>query len=185
MIKRPKVLPDLLITLPVILLLSLGVLVIYSSDPRLAIQQIVFALIGLLIYWFLSLVDFQSYNNYTKYLYIGVLALLLIVFIVGIETRGSLRWIQVVGINLQPSELAKPVLILFLAKFWSSSRANWLNIFKSFDFIDDLASYVSRGKYFSGKTCHNGFCIIDFYAGSLDIPTGLSKIENFKLLFPF
>ena len=144
MIKRPKVLPDLLITLPVILLLSLGVLVIYSSDPRLAIQQIVFALIGLLIYWFLSLVDFQSYNNYTKYLYIGVLALLLIVFIVGIETRGSLRWIQVVGINLQPSELAKPVLILFLAKFWSSSRANWLNIFKSFLFIVPLLGLVFK-----------------------------------------
>src|SRR3989338_4162524 len=144
MIKRPKVLPDLLITLPVILLLSLGVLVIYSSDPRLAIQQIVFALIGLLIYWFISLVDFQSYNNYTKYLYIGVLALLLIVFIVGIETRGSLRWIQVVGINLQPSELAKPVLILFLAKFWSSSRANWLNIFKSFLFIVPLLGLVFK-----------------------------------------
>lgn len=144
MIKKPKALPDLLITLPVILLLSLGALVIYSSDPRLAIQQIIFALIGLSIYWFLSLIDFESYNNYAWYLYIGVLALLLVVFIVGIETRGSLRWIQVGGINLQPSELAKPVLILFLAKFWSSSVTNWLNIFKSFLLVVPLLGLVFK-----------------------------------------
>lgn len=144
MTKRHKVLPDLLITLPVIFLLSLGILVIYSSDPRLAIQQSVFALVGLLIYWFLSLIDFQLYNNYAGYLYIGVLALLLVVFVVGIETRGSLRWIQIGGINLQPSEFAKPILILFLAKFWSSSRASWLNILKSFLLVAPLLGLVFK-----------------------------------------
>lgn len=144
MTKRHKVLPDLLITLPVIFLLSLGILVIYSSDPRLAIQQSVFALVGLSIYWFLSLIDFQLYNNYAGYLYIGVLALLLVVFVVGIETRGSLRWIQIGGINLQPSEFAKPILILFLAKFWSSSRASWLNILKSFLLVAPLLGLVFK-----------------------------------------
>lgn len=144
MTKRTKFLPDFLITLPVILLLSLGILVIYSSDPRLAMQQSIFALVGLTIYWFLSLVDFESYNNYAKYLYIGVLALLLVVFVVGIETRGSLRWIQIGGINLQPSEFAKPILILFLAKFWSSSRVSWLNILKSFLMIVPLLGLVFK-----------------------------------------
>lgn len=144
MSKRTKFLPDLLITLPVILLLSLGILVIYSSDPRLALQQSIFALIGLSMYWFLSLVDFQLYEHYAKYLYIGVLVLLLVVFIFGIETRGSLRWIQIGGINLQPSEFAKPILILFLANFWSSSRANWSNILKSFLIVTPLIGLVFR-----------------------------------------
>lgn len=144
MIRQSKVLPDLLLTLPVILMLSLGILVIYSSDPRLAIQQSIFAVIGLAIYWFISLIDFEAYNNYAGYLYIAVLILLLIVFGIGIETRGSLRWIQIGGINLQPSEFAKPVLILFLAKFWSTCRASWLNIFKSFLLVLPIIGLVFK-----------------------------------------
>lgn len=132
MIKRPSFLPDIFITLPVILLLSLGIAVIYSSDPRLALQQTSFALIGLVFYWLFSSIDFESYNSYVNYLYLGVLVLLVVVFMIGMETRGSLRWIQLFGLQFQPSEFAKPVLILFLAKFWSANRVNWLNILKSF-----------------------------------------------------
>ncbi len=130
--KRRIFFPDQLLTLPVILLLSLGILVIYSSDPRLAIQQAVLALVGLGLYWFISLIDFESFKAYSTYLYIGILILLIIVFIIGIETRGSLRWIQIGGIQFQPSEFAKPILILFLANFWSRAQASWFNIFKSF-----------------------------------------------------
>lgn len=135
MIKKVTSLPDTILTLPIILLLSLGIVVIYSSDPRLALQQILFALVGLALYWFVSLIEFESYNSYTRYLYFGVLALLLVVFVIGIETRGSLRWISLFGLQFQPSEFAKPILILFLAKFWSGNRASWKNIFKSLGLV--------------------------------------------------
>jgi len=123
--------PDLLITLPIIFLLSLGILVIYSSDPQLALQQTLIALIGLLIYWFLSSVDYHYYQHYALYLYIITLVLLVIVFILGIETRGSLRWIPLGPVQIQPSEMAKPVLIIFLANFWVTHLPSWKNILKS------------------------------------------------------
>lgn len=129
--KRP-ILPDILIILPIIFLLSLGILVIYSSDLRLAIQQLVFALIGLIIFWFLSQVELESYRPYTKYLYFLMMFLLVVVFILGAETRGSTRWIQIFGLKFQPSEFAKPILILALANFWSSKFPSWKNIFLSF-----------------------------------------------------
>lgn len=144
MIKRPNFLPDLFITFPTVLLLSLGIAVIYSSDPRLAMQQTIFALVGLAIYWLLSSIDFESYNSYVGYLYAGVLVLLVIVFIVGMETRGSLRWIQIAGLQIQPSEFAKPIMILFLAKFWSDHRATWQNIFKSLLLILPLLGLVFK-----------------------------------------
>ncbi len=125
-------LPDLLLTLPVILLLSLGILVIYSSDPQLAFQQLAFSIIGLFLYGLLSQVEYSSYKHYAKFFYIVSLILLLVVFIVGIETRGSTRWIQLVGIQFQPSEFAKPVLIICLAKFWSTHFTTWKNIGMSF-----------------------------------------------------
>lgn len=126
-----RLLPDLLLTLPIILLLSLGILVIYSSDPRLALQQLIVAIIGLTFYWFLSLVDFENFRSYGKVAYPFILFSLLVVFILGIETRGSLRWIQLLGFQFQPSELAKPIIILFLADFWSKNIPSWRNIIKS------------------------------------------------------
>lgn len=136
--------PDVFITLPAIFLLSLGILVIYSTDPRLALQQSVFALAGLLIYWFLSFIDYQYYSDYAKYLYILVIVLLVVVFVIGIETRGSARWIPLGPTQLQPSEIAKPVLVLMLAKFWASRIASWKNIFKSFLLTMPILGLVFR-----------------------------------------
>lgn len=129
----PKIslLPDLFISLPAILLLSLGILVIYSSEPQLAFQQGLIALVGLFLYWVLSFVDFDTYKQYADYLYWGILVLLLVVFLLGVETRGSLRWIQLGALQFQPSEFVKPILILFLAKFWSGRLPSWRNIVKS------------------------------------------------------
>lgn len=144
MIRKTTSLPDLLITIPIILLLSLGILAIYSSDPALALQQLIFALIGLLAYWFLSLLDFESYSQYTKYLYIFILICLIIVFILGVETRGSLRWISLGVFRFQPSEFVKPILILFLADFWSKHEPGWKNIFKSLLFISPVLGLIFK-----------------------------------------
>jgi len=130
--KKSIILPDFFITLPIILLLSLSILVIYSSDPKLAVQQAILALVGLGIYWALSLLDLEVGRQIYHYLYVGVLALLIIVFLLGVETRGVLRWIPLGPFQFQPSEFAKPVLILFLAGFWSTHSPIFKNILKSF-----------------------------------------------------
>lgn len=129
--RRLFLLPDPWITLPVLFLLSLGTLVIYSSEPRLALVQGTLAVLGLLLFWALSFIDVNIYGSYTRYLYVVTVLLLLFVFILGVETRGSLRWISIAGLQFQPSEFIKPVLILFLARFWSTNHPSWLNIGKS------------------------------------------------------
>src|SRR3990170_8969322 len=122
-------LPDFLIILPAILLLSLGILVLYSSQPQLALQQLIFAIIGLSVYWLLSWIDLESYRPYINPLYLITTVSLLIVFILGVEARGSLRWIQIAGLQFQPSEFAKPAIILMLANFWSTRSPSWKNMF--------------------------------------------------------
>lgn len=144
MIRKATFLPDLLITLPILFLLSLGILVIYSSDPQLAVQQTIFAIIGLAFYFFFSLIDFESFNFRSRYLYLLILFFLVLVFLWGMETRGSLRWIQIMGIQFQPSEFAKPVLILFLARFWSRNYPSWKNILKSFVLILPIVGLVFK-----------------------------------------
>lgn len=137
-------LPDLLITIPAVLLLSLSILVIYSTDPKLAFQQALFALVGFGIYWFISLIDIENLEQYFKYLYFFVLLLLLVVFVLGVETRGSARWIPLGIFQLQPSEFAKPVLILLLAQFWSKNLPTWINIGKSLLIISPALIFVFK-----------------------------------------
>lgn len=119
------------ITICSLLLLSIGILVIFSSSKELAIQQSIYALFGILIYLFLSQFDYRSIVSLIKPLYISAVILLIIVQIVGIETRGVVRWIPLGILNIQPSEFAKPILILILADFWGKVVPNWQNILKS------------------------------------------------------
>lgn len=122
---------NLPITLCSLLLLSIGILVIYSSSKELAIQQAIFAFVGILIYLFISQFDYRTTSNFILPFYIGVILLLITVLILGIETRGVLRWIPLGILNIQPSEFAKPALILFLAQFWTKNYTSWKNILKS------------------------------------------------------
>jgi len=123
------------INLPIILnsllLVSIGVLVIYSSSGELAIQQLIFTVIGLAAFFIISIFEINSIKNLIFPLYIIINLSLLFVLFLGIETRGSVRWIPLGIINFQPSEFAKPILILMLAQFWSKNLPTWRNIFKS------------------------------------------------------
>lgn len=104
---------------------------IYSSSFELAIQQAVFAIIGIIFFLMVSRSELKFFRNIIKPLYLVIFISLIAVFILGIETRGSLRWIPLGIFNIQPSEFAKPILILFLAKFWSENLPTVINILKS------------------------------------------------------
>jgi len=119
------------IILSSLLLISIGILVIYSSSKELAVQQIIFTIIGMVFFFFISQFELQSIKNLINPLYVFILITLVATLILGFETRGTVRWIPLGIFNIQPSEFAKPVLILFLAKFWSAKSPIWTNIFKS------------------------------------------------------
>lgn len=122
---------NLPISLISFLLISIGILVIYSSSKELAIQQLIFTAIGMIFFFLVTQIELQSIKNLIKPLYIFILIMLIAVLILGFETRGALRWIPLGIFNIQPSEFAKPILILLLAKFWSERAPDWLNILKS------------------------------------------------------
>ncbi len=119
------------LTICSVLLLSIAILVIYSSSKELALFQLIFAFLGITAYFFISRFDYRSIKNLTVLLYFAVVALLIVAAILGFETRGSVRWIPLGVINLQPSEIAKPILILLLADFWSKNLPSWSNIGRS------------------------------------------------------
>lgn len=126
------------------LLSILGVVVLSSSSPALAYQQGLFVVVGFAIYFLFGRIDYRLLKGVSIGVYVLALVLLLVVFVLGIETRGSIRWIPLGFVNIQPSEFAKPVVILTLAYFWMSKLPSWRNIALSFLIVSPFLFLVFR-----------------------------------------
>ncbi|MDP2671549.1 MAG: rod shape-determining protein RodA [bacterium] len=113
---------DWLILLPALLLVSLSLLMIFSTsvsqtgtDWSYFTRQLIYALIGLGVFFFFALSDYRVFVRYSFFLYLFLLVLLLVTYLIGVETRGSVRWIDLKFVTIQASEFAKPIMILFLS----------------------------------------------------------------------
>lgn len=106
---------DWLIFVPALLLSLLGLVTLLSIDSQSFYQQLVFAFLGLGLFYLFSRIDFSLYSYFDKYIYIFSLIFLLVTFL-GPNVRGATRWLEIAGFRLQPSEIIKPFLLLS----WSS-----------------------------------------------------------------
>ena len=72
-----------------------------------------------IIFISISFINIRLWHKFAPLLYLGVLMLLIGVNFFGITAAGSTRWINLFFINLQPSELMKIILIVFLARYYN------------------------------------------------------------------
>lgn len=81
----------------------------------------------------------KYYRLLGPFLYLVVLGLLIYLSIVGIAERGSINWLSIAGFTFQPSELAKPIMIVCLAvlfeRFYKKLKNQNLNHYDMIGFI--------------------------------------------------
>ena len=71
-----------------------------------------------------SLIDYHLLKKY-RWVILGVtFAMLILVFIpgIGVESYGAKRWISILGVSIQPSEIAKFALVIFIASYMSEKH---------------------------------------------------------------
>lgn len=85
-------------------------------------RQIIFVVIGIAVMLGVGLVDYHYWASLSRLMYVVIIALLFIVYIVGVASFGATRWIQAGLVNIQPSELAKVVMILVLADWFNRHK---------------------------------------------------------------
>jgi rod shape determining protein RodA len=116
-------------------ILAVGVLSIYSvsSGPAsgghvpLYAKQLVWILIGTLAFLTAVAIDYHKLARHAYVLYGAMLLLLALVLVMGRSTRGAQRWFALGPFAFQPSEVAKLVLVLVLAKYFADvQRSGWI-----------------------------------------------------------
>ena len=90
------------------------------------LRQAIFVVAGAAVFAVATAINPEVYRRYRVPLYAAVLSLMVIVFVVGPSVRGSRRWIDLGSFQLQPSELGKLAMIVFIAGFLAN-RAKHLS----------------------------------------------------------
>src|SRR5579885_2248469 len=124
---------DYVLLVAALLLTMYGIAMVYSAtladSPRSAPflstfpgHQAIFAAMGLLLLIVFTLVDSRWIRAASYPIYGVNLVLLVAVAAIGIRSHRAQRWIDVGFFRFQPSELAKLLVILTLAKFFADNQ---------------------------------------------------------------
>ena len=102
-----------IILIPILILNIISI--IYLSNTQYITKHLIFLLSSYIVLFISSKININFILKITPYLYIISLILLIVVLLFGREINGSKAWIHLFGISIQPSEIAKIILIIYLA----------------------------------------------------------------------
>ena len=100
----------------VVALTIIGIMAIGSAKESVQTRQIAGFVFGLFLMFVLSLFDYSVILRFYWLLYIANIVLLILVSEMGETKNNAQRWLNIFGIQFQPSETAKILLILFFAQ---------------------------------------------------------------------
>jgi len=83
-----------------------------------------------ILFLFISFVQIRFWNDYSLLIFFILIVLLLITKFYGVQSQGSRRWINLFVFNLQPSELMKIGIILFLSNYYHKVSSSDINKIK-------------------------------------------------------
>ncbi|MCL4439467.1 MAG: FtsW/RodA/SpoVE family cell cycle protein, partial [Firmicutes bacterium] len=124
LLEKWKVKGDLLLFPLASMLNVAGLVIIFRLSPEFAERQFIWLLVGLAAF-LLTVKRFSDYKDLEDYKYIyifGGLLLLLSTILFGTETGGARSWLNFRLFSIQPSELVKIILVIFLAGYLEEKR---------------------------------------------------------------
>ncbi len=111
--------------LPIVFVLSgIGIAFVMRLAPEVAMRQVIWLFVSIAA-MVLTLILVPSIRRLASYKYTLMLAgilLLLLPMFVGTEINGAKLWIEVAGYSFQPGEIAKVLVVLFLAGYLADNR---------------------------------------------------------------
>ncbi|MAJ89820.1 MAG: cell division protein FtsW [Flavobacteriales bacterium] len=101
----------------------LSVMVVYSAAGWGDLtSHILKLLIGLFAMYIVHLIPFKYFSRLGQIGYFTSIVLLIMVLVIGVSINGASRWVNVAGLQFQPSDIAKLTVILYMARQISINR---------------------------------------------------------------
>lgn len=135
---------DNYIFLIVSMLLSIGLIMIYRIDAEMGIRQLIWISVGIGVFY-LTYFIFKYIRIWDKmiFLYIGLSYILFIAtLILGQRKYGSINWITIAGISIQPAEIIKVLLILTIAVYYGNYNKFKDNKYSSYYIMGIVYSFI-------------------------------------------
>lgn len=119
---------DYSIVFILVILMGISILSIYSTTfgrPKLEglpKSAVIFYILGFVVFFAMSMINYKFIIK--NYLYIYGVGMLLLIFVMffGKEYYGAKGWLSIFGVSLQPAELFKLCLIVFLSAFLARKK---------------------------------------------------------------
>ncbi len=133
------------------LLLSLSLIMLFSISSAggtdYFTRQAVAVVLGVEILFFVATLDYTHIERYSTFIYFVTLLVLASVLIFGVTVRGTAGWLSFGFFQIQPVELAKVALIIFLASFISKKKSElgeWTRLIVSLLLTAAIIFFVLR-----------------------------------------
>ncbi len=173
---------DLPLLIILLVLLGIGLVCLFSASHVYAsyydgnsyhyiLRQGIFAAMGLVAMYLISLIDYHQWRKLSLPLYI-VSLILLVIALVTPSQNGVHRWVGVGSMTFQPSDFAKFTLIVFLAQFISTNyqkMRQFKTFFLSLVIIGMVCGLVVIEPHLSGTMLILGIGLVMLFVGGARI----------------
>lgn len=102
-----------IILVPILILNIISLIYLYNTEYF--YKHLLYLGLSYLSLFIISKINYRFILKYIKFFYIISIILLIIVLIFGREIKGSKAWLHIYNISIQPSEITKLVLTIYLA----------------------------------------------------------------------
>ena len=107
-----------------------------TNDYSFFFKHLIFTILGIIIYFYFSSINQERLIKISLVIFLISIIFLSLVPIIGIEVKGSKRWIDLYFLpRFQPIELVKPFLIIFISIILSSEKYTNIYFKYSFSFL--------------------------------------------------
>ncbi len=167
-------------------LLGLGLVMITSASSEVAAVQsgntlymmtrhLIYMIIGIFACGVTMMIPVATWQRLGWLMLLGAFGLLIMVLVPGIgrEVNGSMRWIGFGAFNVQPSEIAKVFVVIFLAGYLirrqTEVRESWMGFFKPFIVLLPMAGLLLMEPDFGATVVMMGAAAAMLFLGGVGL----------------
>lgn len=176
---------DLRLLIPALLLLFLGLATLFSINTDLFKSQLLFVLISLVFFLFFSQLNYKAIQSYAVPIYLISIFLLALLLLVGIQSKGAVRWFDILGLRIQISEIMKPFLLISLSWFLAKRTSTLRTFFLVFLFLAPILFLVYKQPDFGNAAILGMVALLSMIVYGISFAWIFLAFGAFALLLPF